>query len=215
MTKPVIALDADGVLLDYNLAYAGAWERAFGHYPQERDPQAYWAIDRWQVQRLTGEPLEQLRSSFDELFWSTVPAITGAVEACRALHAAGYELVCVSALQARYADARLSNLRAHGFPIDRVLATGNTIGARSPKAEALDALRPVAFVDDYLPYLTGVSPAIHCALVMRQRNGSPNVGELLSMAHTQHDDLAAFAQWWLHRHGGSAHTHQTTTSIHS
>src|SRR2546427_9049846 len=25
--KPIIALDADGVLLDYNRAYAGAWER--------------------------------------------------------------------------------------------------------------------------------------------------------------------------------------------
>ena len=28
MTKGIIALDADGVLLDYNLAYASAWERA-------------------------------------------------------------------------------------------------------------------------------------------------------------------------------------------
>ena len=42
----LIALDADGVLLDYNLAYASAWECAFGVRPQLRDPQAYWAIDR-------------------------------------------------------------------------------------------------------------------------------------------------------------------------
>lgn len=28
--RPVIALDGDGVLLDYNLAYAKAWERATG-----------------------------------------------------------------------------------------------------------------------------------------------------------------------------------------
>jgi beta-phosphoglucomutase-like phosphatase (HAD superfamily) len=41
MGKVIIALDADGVLLDYGLAYAGAWERAFGQYPRERDPQAY------------------------------------------------------------------------------------------------------------------------------------------------------------------------------
>jgi phosphoglycolate phosphatase-like HAD superfamily hydrolase len=26
----IIALDADGVLLDYDAAYRGAWERAFG-----------------------------------------------------------------------------------------------------------------------------------------------------------------------------------------
>lgn len=30
MTRPIIAVDADGVLLDYNRAYANAWERAFG-----------------------------------------------------------------------------------------------------------------------------------------------------------------------------------------
>nr|WP_297353759.1 HAD family hydrolase [uncultured Caldimonas sp.] len=197
MKKPVIALDADGVLLDYNLAYARAWERAFGHYPVERDPQAYWAIDRWHVERLAGERLERLRASFDDAFWTSVPAMAGAVNACHALHAAGYELVCVSALKARHAEARLRNLRAHGFPIDRVIATGNTTGVRSPKAEALDELRPVAFVDDYLPYLAGVSPSVHCALVMRQRNGSPNEGELLTMAHSQHEDLADFAQWWL------------------
>src|SRR5258708_10635187 len=34
--KPIIALDADGVLLDYNRAYAGAWERAFGQRSEER-----------------------------------------------------------------------------------------------------------------------------------------------------------------------------------
>lgn len=33
MTKGIIALDADGVLLDYGLAYAGAWQKAFGAYP--------------------------------------------------------------------------------------------------------------------------------------------------------------------------------------
>lgn len=47
---PVIALDADGVLLDYNLAYAAAWQRAFGFYPRERDRCAYWAVDRWDVE---------------------------------------------------------------------------------------------------------------------------------------------------------------------
>lgn len=195
--KPIVALDADGVLLDYNLAYAAAWERAFGVYPAPRDPDAYWAIDRWQVQRLSGEALDRLRAAFDESFWSSVPAIEGAVSACEILHGAGFELVCVSALHGRYADARLRNLRALGFPIERVIATGNGVGERSPKARALDELRPVAFVDDYLPYLRGVDPSVHCALVMRQPNGSPNQGEGLSMAHSQHADLAAFASWWL------------------
>ena len=94
----LMALDADGVLLDYNLAYAAAWERAFGTRPQLRNPQAYWAIDRWGVATLEGEALNRLRASFDEAYWSSIPANSGAVQACEALVAAGYELVCVSAV---------------------------------------------------------------------------------------------------------------------
>ena len=71
MAKPVIALDADGVLLDYSLAYAGAWQRAFGRRPALRDPAAYWPIDRWEVERLEDdERLAQLRLAFDDEFWA-------------------------------------------------------------------------------------------------------------------------------------------------
>ena len=59
--KPLIALDADNVLLDYSIAYALAWERAFAHRPIERDPTAYWPIDRWDVERLDLAPV--VRSS--------------------------------------------------------------------------------------------------------------------------------------------------------
>ena len=195
--RPIIALDADGVLLDYNLAYASAWECAFGTRPRERDPQAYWAIDRWEVERLSGERLDQFRAAFDEQFWSSLPAIPGALGACRVLHEAGYELVCVSALEARFEDARLQNLHALEFPISRVIATGSAARDRSPKADALEALNPVAFVDDYLPYLVGVPDAIHCALVHRAKNGTPNVGEALEHVRSSHTDLADFATWWL------------------
>ena len=199
MAKPIIALDADGVLLDFNLAYAGAWARAFGTRPRERDPLAYWAIDRWEVERLQGERLDLLRHCFDESFWSSVPAIDGAVAACHALHDAGYELVCVSAVHACYTDARLRNLRELGFPIERVVATGATAGDRSPKADALAALRPHAFVDDYLPFFVGLPATIHAALVHRSPNGTPNVGDGLQAVHSQHADLADFVAWWLAR----------------
>lgn len=53
-----MALDCDGGLLAYILAYAGAYERAFGVYPREMDPKAYWPMDRWDVERLSGERLE-------------------------------------------------------------------------------------------------------------------------------------------------------------
>ena len=193
----LIALDADGVLLDYNSAYGTAWQRAFGTQPALRDANAYWAMDRWDVPRLDPVLRDQFRGAFDDEFWSTVPAIEGAVQACEQLRAAGFDLVCVSALKPQFADARLANLRAHGFPIERVVATSNDAVDASPKARALTELQPIAFVDDYLPYFRGVPDNIHKALVMREPNGTPNVGVGLESIRSQHANLAAFADWWL------------------
>jgi phosphoglycolate phosphatase-like HAD superfamily hydrolase len=197
--KPIIALDADGVLLDYHDAYAKAWAKAFGAMPALRDPLAYWPIDRWDVRRLAGEELARFHGCFDHHFWSTIPALSGAVDACCALVHAGYELVCVSAIESQFAVARLQNLRRCGFPIERVIATANDGIDTSPKAAALRELKPMAFVDDFLPYLRGIPAEIHAALVMREPNGSPNTGNDLARAHSRHPDLADFAAWWLNR----------------
>jgi phosphoglycolate phosphatase-like HAD superfamily hydrolase len=199
MKRPLIAIDADGVLLDFHLVYAGAWQRAFGEYPRERDPLAYWPMDRWDVPRLEESQRKKFRNHFDDLFWSTVPAVEGALDACHRLVAAGFELVCVSALEAQFENARLRNLRTLGFPIDRVIATGNAPGDRSPKADAIAALKPVAFADDYLPYLRGLPSEVHTALLLRAPNGSPNVGSDLALATSVHHDLAEFVEHWLSR----------------
>ena len=199
--RPLIALDADGVLLDFHHGYAEAWQRAFGERPAERDPLAYWPMDRWEVERLSGEALRHFGRHFDEHFWLHLPPLPGAVEACHRLADAGFELVCVSALEARFEHARLQNLRRLEFPIERVIATGHTAGERSPKADAIATLRPLAFVDDYLPYLRGVPDDVHRALVLRAPNGSPNEGPELALAHSTHDDLAAFVDHWLAARG--------------
>jgi phosphoglycolate phosphatase-like HAD superfamily hydrolase len=157
-------------------------------------------MDRWAVERLEdAERRARFRATFDSHFWTTVPAIAGAVDACHRLHDAGYELICVSALDLEHEAARLRNLRDLGFPIERVVATGNASGERSPKADAIEALRPIAFVDDYLPYLRGLPADVHTALVLRAPNGSPNTGAELALAKSTHEDLAAFATHWLGR----------------
>lgn len=195
--KPIIALDADGVLLDYHEAYAKAWAKAFGTRPAVRDPAAYWPIDRWEVRRLYGDELVTFWACFDAEFWATIPAIPGAVVACRKMAEAGYELVCVTAMEGQFEAARRRNLDTHGFPITRVITTAIPTRGVSPKAAALRELQPVAFVDDYLPYMRGVAQGIHTALVLREPNGSPNCGDELYDVHSQHADLAAFARWWL------------------
>ena len=129
-----------------------------------------------------------------------MPVIEGAVQACHRLHDAGFHLVCVSALELEFEAARLRNLRDHGFPIERVIATGNAEATvRSPKADAISALRPIAFVDDYLAYLRGVPADVHTALILRMPNGSPNAGDEMALAKSTHEDLGGFADYWLAR----------------
>lgn len=197
MQNRIIALDADGVLLDYNLGYAAAWKRAFGIYPKEVDPNAYWAQDRWDVEQLDGDRLEHFRASFDETFWESLCAMPGAIEACKDLKSAGYLLVCVTALPDRFAAARKRNLQRLGFPIELVMATGKHAEGKSPKADALNLLSPAAFVDDYLPYMAGVRPGIQRALITRDPNGSPNAGEALQSVASKHNNLKEFSDWWL------------------
>lgn len=122
--------------------------------------------------------------------------IDGAIAACQQLIAAGFRLICVSALERHYRDARLGNLIACGFPIEDVIATPDDGSGNSPKAIALAKLSPAAFVDDFAPYLRGVPTSIHRALVLREPDGSPNVGELLMLADSTHASLAGFAEAW-------------------
>ena len=136
MTRPILALDADGVLVDLHIGYARAWQRAFGVTLAERDPLAYWPTDRWDVSHSMPKSVCCCARSSTARCGS-LPAIDGAVEACHRLHDAGYELVCVTALEARFQAARLRNLKALGFPIRRVVATGHVEGERSPKADAI------------------------------------------------------------------------------
>jgi phosphoglycolate phosphatase-like HAD superfamily hydrolase len=194
-----IALDCDGVLLDYSLAYGNAWWRAFGEHPTLQSPNSYWPINRWGVPRLSGQMLEQFRTSFDDEFWSTIPAVEGALDACHQLVKAGYELVCVTALEELNLNARKHNLKNLGFPISEVIATDSMQSDVSPKASVLNQLKPVAFVDDYAPYLVGVSREIHKALILRDPIGSPNVGEALLHADSTHTNLRDFGEGWCKR----------------
>jgi hypothetical protein len=84
-----------------------------------------------------------------------------------------------------------------GFPIRRVIATSGITGAISPKAAALRLLKPLVFADDFLPYHRGVPPSIHRALITRETNGTPNIGDELGNIDSSHQNLLAFSDWWL------------------
>jgi beta-phosphoglucomutase-like phosphatase (HAD superfamily) len=200
-----IVLDADGVMLDYISAYAKAWEKAFGKAPALVNPDAYWAKDRYDIKTLSGSELEFFKSHFDEDFWENVPVLPGAVEGCNALVDEGYEVICVSALDKEYGPARLRGLQKHGFKINTCYATGHPdyTAHTSPKAEIVNEIQPLVFVDDYIVYHDGISDRIHKALITREEEGSPNNSlELQSKirVHSKHETLKDFSNWFLNKY---------------
>ena len=195
----LLALDADGVLLDYHAAYAKAWAKAFGGPVSVIDPLAYWPKDRYGLAHLTGKELAHFRTQFDHEFWESIPAIPGAIEAASSLRAAGYDLICLTAIRPEHHGARVANLKNLGFPIDQVVSAHGDASERSPKADALLEWMPGAFVDDFLPYMRGAHEAIHTALIDRSPNGSPNRGDELRLARSTHADLKDFSRFWLSR----------------
>jgi len=141
--------------------------------------------------------LDKFRACFDENFWANIAPIAGAVQACQLLANAGFELVCVTALESKFAKARLLNLEASGFPIKKVITTSHEVRQTSPKADVVNQLKPCAFVDDFLPYMRGINRGIHKALILRDPNGSPNTGPELDLLNSTHRNLAEFADAYM------------------
>lgn len=197
----LIALDGDGVLFDYAEAYGSAWAKFTGKEVSLIDPNAYFAHHRWGIPWLEGKDLDRFKKHFDFDFWSTMPAIEGALEACELLVANGFSLVCVTALEHEYRDARISNLLSLKFPFSSVYTTSAaSIDGSNPKSKILEELKPAAFVDDFLPYMSGISVDTHKALILRQPNHSPNKNYKESpFVDSSHKDLISFSKWWVNK----------------
>ncbi|CAF0950476.1 unnamed protein product [Adineta steineri] len=148
--KPIIALDCDGVLLDYQKQYAQIYEKTFGKQLTVVSPKSYLAETTYGV-KLNDEEEVQFKEKWNTHGWRTMPMEDGSLEACHLLHEAGYELVCVTAMSDRFIEHRLENFRLHGYPIDRIISTGGSgrhNHHNNPKREIIEELHPVVFVDD-------------------------------------------------------------------
>ncbi|CAF1092795.1 unnamed protein product [Rotaria sordida] len=147
--KSIIALDCDGVLLNYQATFGQIYEKAFGKQLTVVSPNAYHSTTMYGV-TFTPEERTQFNAVWDVDGWRTMPMHDGALEACHLLHEAGYELICVTSMPASFTEHRLENLRSHGFPIDRVISAGHDKEnpSRNPKKQAIEQLHPAIFVDD-------------------------------------------------------------------
>lgn len=196
MNNNLIAIDGDGVIFNWNDAYARLWERCFGEKLQVVDEKAYFAIDRFKVPVLQGEDKLKFRAARDEEFWTTMDIIPGAIKACNTLIERGFQLVMVTAADHATREFRQRNLRDKGVPIDTVYTVSDEPCEGSPKALVLNELRPLIFVDDYLPYFKGVDDSIHKVLIDRNKEcpNNPNVGSGRDSIHSFKESLLHFSE---------------------
>lgn len=200
--KPIIALDADGVLLHYNNAFKNFYELFFKVSLTIQDPNAYHAT------RYLGIDPPDNDSPFwkafsDQDVWGSMPAIEGAIEACHQLKSLDFDLVCVTSMPVQFEHRRLHNLQILGFPIERVIATGRkssgdvpetTHSSENPKKEVIDLLKPAWFVDDEWRKLKNIEN-VNLVMIDPGCSDSPNKETDYSKLTTVAQNLKEFAQW--------------------
>ena len=116
----LLALDLDGVVCDLTGGVAGRLRARFG---LDDEPSTWSSYD---LSHLAGRvPEGELRSFLDATFldlglYSAAPACEGAVRGVRALVAAGWDVVAVTARPRSLAEVTRSWLAAVGVPVDDV-----------------------------------------------------------------------------------------------
>jgi phosphoglycolate phosphatase-like HAD superfamily hydrolase len=196
--KPIIALDADGVLIDYNQGYAAVWQAAFGETLTLKHPDMHHAFNAYDCVFRDDAEKAQFYGNFTAKFWTNMPILEGAREACLELVDMGYELVCVTTMPPEFEAERMQNFLSGGLPISKTYATGRdkSLPAYNAKEQILRKLRPRALVDDYAMNFVGLEgTSIHRALIYRNQPDSPN-HEMLHIADSQHQNLHGFVDFW-------------------
>lgn len=193
-----LALDADGVLLDYNKTAARVWEREFNVKLVPKDLGAYHFKNQYHgIDMEAPGHRERFRARFAREGWNSMDALPGVQEACELLVEHGFELHVVTSMPLEYEALRFENLKNLGLPITSVTGTGSH-PYLNPKAQALAKLAPVAFVDDLLKNFQNVD-GVHLAYLHWDAHDSPNLHQphLKSLIHSEHMDLLSFAQYWV------------------
>jgi len=155
MTDSIIALDADGVLLDLNEAWR-AQACDILNRPVSLRHQAFEMTRRYGI---SAKEEELVWQSFH---WSDFPTIDGAAEGVEQLHALGREIHVITAIAREHRDLRLDNLSHLNIPAENIHCTG----FNQSKSHVLQTLRAHVYVDDRPEYVlesiqTGVGHTLY------------------------------------------------------
>lgn len=145
--RPVVAFDADGVLLDLKTGYRALASEVLGR-PLVECTKSYCFQERF---GLTKDEAAQVRARlYSAEGMSALPALPGAVETVAALRREGFQVAIVTGIPPFLEEARRRNFMTLGMEIDAIFCTG---GAFDSKRHILEDVNALSYVDDHLDHV--------------------------------------------------------------
>lgn len=197
-TKKRIALDCDGVLLNYIDCYQKLYEELFKEKLTIANPKSYSADTHLGI---NWDGREKERKHFYEYFhdegWLRMTPLHGAVEATQKLKNAGYEIFVVTSIPEDKDKDRAINLTQQGIIFDDVIACGSHSSSNgfNIKKPHLDKLKPEYFVDDLISNFHGVSDDLKCVFIdwhCENNDDWKDTSEPLIKIYSHHEKLLDF-----------------------
>jgi phosphoglycolate phosphatase-like HAD superfamily hydrolase len=145
--RPVVAFDADGVLLDLKTGYRALAAEVLGR-PLAECAKSYCFKERF---GLTEDEAAQVRTRlYTAEGMSALPALPGAVATVAALRREGFQVAVVTGIPPFLEEARHRNFATLGIEVDAIFCTGSAFDSKRHILEAVNAL---SYVDDHLDHV--------------------------------------------------------------
>lgn len=160
----VIALDVDGVLLNFMPAFDQAasefLKRPINVQKNEYQMDYYHLGKR--VQATDEEGAQILQHMIKTKMYENLQPLEGVKEALEAIKAEGFKIIVVTALPEEAREMRLNNLKNI---LDLVPDEMYCVGMGMSKGDTLKKVNPDIFIDDRIDYLASASFIYHTAWV--------------------------------------------------
>lgn len=166
-----IALDCDGVILDYNYT----WGKILSQFLNKQilpKKVAYFAYNVFDYE-LSPEETKKFHDIFHEHGWSQMQALQGALEAIKILQKKKFEIHIVTSIPQEAHLYRKQNLQNLGVNFSSL----HTVGFHhdiNPKKDIINNMNPVYFVDDLLQNFEGIHSTTSCVLIDIPGEDNPN-----------------------------------------
>lgn len=155
MTKPIILLDCDQCVLDYNKRVGDIFKELFGYEPLVKNPKAYKAVNIYDFSTLTQKENDFFKQyASGPNMWDRMNPMPGAKEMVDQL-SHDHDVIIFTGMNPDFKSIREKNLRDLGMNIKDVVAVANSrsFNAKEKYAREVNAK---FFIDDLLQYFVGL-----------------------------------------------------------